>query len=157
MEIWKDIEGYPGYEISNLGRVMSYKGKTPRIMKGQFSNSGYQRLLLNKGRKPPIRKHHSIHRLVAQAFISNPESKPEVNHKNGVKANNKVENLEWCTSSENRLHADQTGLSFIKLTSKEVREIRASKKIPNRILAKRYKVSFRHISKIKNGKRRIHD
>jgi hypothetical protein len=155
MEIWKDIEGYSDYRVSNLGRVISYKGRVPRIMKGRLC-SRHQRLCLCRGQKPPIKEHHYIHRLVAQAFISNPENKLVVNHINGVKTDNRVENLEWCTSSEDILHAYQTGLKSTKLTSLDVKEIRASK-IPNKILAKRYKVDPSWIGRIKNGKKRIYD
>lgn len=155
MEIWKDIEGYPDYEVSNLGRVMSYKREVPCILK-EHLNKGYLQFRLYRGKKPRIRKPHKISRLVAKAFIPNPENKPQVNHINGVKTDDRVENLEWCTSWENTSHACRTGLMLMKLTSEEVREIRASKETP-KILAKKYKVSPRHIGRIKRRERRIHD
>lgn len=105
-------------------------------------------------KNPP--HNHSIHRLAAYAFIPNPENKPEINHKNGIRTDNKAENLEWCTRLENQSHARQMGYYLTKLTSEEVREIRASK-IPGNILAKKYKVSSPHICVIRNGKKRIYD
>ena len=115
-EVWKDVgeykeyEEYSGmYEVSNLGRVRSvdryvinsigirklYKGK---LCKPKKENNGYFRVALCKSNK---RKFALIHRLVAQAFIPNPDNLPEVNHIDENKSNNKVSNLEWCTSKYN--------------------------------------------------------
>lgn len=102
-EAWKDIVGYEGkYQVSNLGRVKSFKHRKPHIMVGSVSHDGYQLVLLSSGGKN-IGK--SVHRLVAQAFLSNPNNYPVVNHKDGNKLNNIVDNLEWCTYSENILHS----------------------------------------------------
>lgn len=103
-EIWKDIQGYEGlYQVSNLGRVKSlYKGGT--ILKGSVNNRGYHIVMLYKGGKY---KHLLIHRLVAQAFISNPQKLPQVNHKDEDKFNNSVSNLEWCTNIYNNLYHDK--------------------------------------------------
>lgn len=104
MEIWKDIEGYEGlYQVSNKGRIKSFKKKfgtqpTETIMKQTATWCGYIRIKLikdNKGWTP------MVHRLVAKAFIPNPENKPVINHKDGNRANNDVENLEWVTYKEN--------------------------------------------------------
>lgn len=96
-EIWKDIPGFPEYQISNLGRVMSFKnqyGHGPRIIYGETTRSGYIQVSLNK-------KRYKIHRLVAMAFIPNPDGLPQINHKNEIKTDNRAENLEWCTGKYN--------------------------------------------------------
>lgn len=101
MEVWKDIEGYEGrYQISDQGRVKSLT--TGSILKTFLCGSGYPEIVLTKHRK---RQPKLIHRLVAEAFIPNPESKREVNHKDGNKHNNDVSNLEWVTPSENQRHS----------------------------------------------------
>lgn len=104
-ERWKDIEGYEGlYQVSNRGKIYSFKSK--RCLKGQITIWGYKQVELTNNN---IISSLSIHRLVAQAFIPNPENKPEVNHKNGIKTDNRVENLEWVTSKENKIHAVEIG------------------------------------------------
>lgn len=110
MEIWKDIRDYEGiYKISNLGNIKSLprehvKGK---LLNPARNNRGYLRVALSvKGRV----RYDSVHRLVAETFIPNPKNLPEVNHIDGNKLNNKVENLEWTTKSQNQIHAYKTGL-----------------------------------------------
>lgn len=98
-EIWRDIEGYEGlYQVSSEGRVKSLKYGKEKILKGSKNSWGYLLVNLHKEGK---QKHYYIHRLVAQAFISNPDNLPEVNHKNEIKTDNRVENLEWCTNQYN--------------------------------------------------------
>lgn len=140
-EIWKDIPEYEGiYQVSNLGRVKSlsrnrknwvskFSTLKERILKQQILNGYYHvRLCIDKQYKTCL-----VHRLVATAFLENIENKPQVNHKNGVKTDNKVSNLEWVTKSENQNHAYATGLQSYfggenrwnsKMTDEKVLEIR---------------------------------
>ena len=97
MEIFKDIKGYPGYQISNMGRVWSTKRN--RYMKPVPNNNGYLQIKLIAANGK--RKGELVHRLVALHFIDNPEGKAEVNHINHIRDDNRVENLEWVSKSEN--------------------------------------------------------
>jgi hypothetical protein len=108
-EEWRSIRGYEGmYEISNLGRVKSLPRK---YVKGGIRKKvickGYELVGLWKGEENYNAK---VHRLVAEAFLPNPDNKPFVNHIDGNKRNNRIDNLEWCTPKENVAHATQTGL-----------------------------------------------
>ena len=128
-EVWKDIEGYEGlYQVSNLGRVKSFHGYSEKIMKNSKGSGGYQTLALTKNKIP---KHVLIHRLVAQAFIPNPESKPEVNHIDEDKTNNRVDNLEWMTHIENSMFGTRNERSSVNRLGnpKTGRQIKA--KFPN--------------------------
>lgn len=99
-EEWKDVVGYEGlYKVSNLGNVMSLKGKTPKLMKPAQKGNGYLYVGLNIYNKS--RKNFYVHRLVAKAFIENPQNLPFVNHKDEIKTNNMVSNLEFCTQQYN--------------------------------------------------------
>jgi hypothetical protein len=105
-EIWKKINDFP-YYISNLGRIKNNKN---HIMKTRVLKGGYEGLTLYNTNE---KKFKSVHRLVAEAFIPNPENKETVNHKDGNKLNNLLENLEWNTQSENVKHAFDTGLKIM--------------------------------------------
>jgi len=174
-EVWKDIKEYEGrYQISNLAMVKSVqrikanaRGKymaNERLLKTNISSSGYYRIVFKLNDKY---KTYFLHRLLAIAFIPNPENKPFINHKDGNKLNNSLENLEWCTMSENRQHAYNTGLQnptsgeihgMCKLTENQVIDIR--KRINNgemnNEISKIYNVSHTLISKIKNRNRWKH-
>lgn len=114
-ETWKYIDGFnKQYQISNLGNVRSVErkiiysdGRTyyykPKILKSWMCKSGYLEIKLKN-------KHYMPHRLVAQAFIPNPENKREVNHKNGIKTDNRATNLNWCSPKENMKHAIENKL-----------------------------------------------
>lgn len=100
MEIWKNISNYPDYQISNLGNVRS--NKTKKTLKPHVTKQGYCIVnLYNNG----IDKHFKVHRLVALHFIENKLNKKTINHKDGNKLNNNIDNLEWHSHSENHLHA----------------------------------------------------
>ena len=96
-EIWKDIKGYDGYQVSNLGRVWSVRSQS--YLKGGINHRGYcsVQMRANNGKY----KREYIHRLVALTFIPNPIGYPQVNHKDENKLNNTVENLEWCSPTYN--------------------------------------------------------
>lgn len=161
-----DYEGY--YDITSSGRVFSKKRKVPRrdhykTIGGMFLKSrlhnGYPIINLHKEGKM---KTKMIHRLVAQHFIPNPLNKPQVNHKDGNKSNNSVENLEWATSTENKLHAAAIGLAYIgelngcsKLTKEQVKEMRfyhKTKRKSNEKTWDKYNISSGHYYDIINRK-----
>lgn len=113
MEIWKDVIGFESnYSVSSLGRVKRkaslfvrsdgvVRSFRERLLGGNL-NKKYHFVALQGG---SVSKKYPVHRLVAAAFIPNPDNKPEVNHKNGVRSDNRVANLEWCTKSENAVHS----------------------------------------------------
>jgi hypothetical protein len=141
MEIWKPVKDYEGlYSVSSLGRVRSEQ-RTTEFMPGRHrivpsrllspaSMNGYPQVCLYRdGKRKTIR----VHRLVAEAFVSNPDNHTIVNHKDGVKDNNVPANLEWCTVLENNIHAFENGLNATgerhhnaSLTDTQVQQIRTS-------------------------------
>lgn len=160
MEIWKEVKGFEDcYEISNLGNlrtkerlVKHYKGGfrkyKAQVKKTRLNHKGYLRCNLKKDGK---RYDFSVHRLVAIAFLKKDKERELVNHKNGIKTDNRLENLEWCTQEENVKHAVKTRLIKTKLTDKEAMEIKNSK-LSNRKLAKQYGIDSTIVWRIKNGK-----
>ena len=107
VETWKDISGFEGiYQVSNRGNVR----RNGRIKSQAIDHGGYCTVSLSVQSK---QRTMSVHRIVATAFIPNPDGKRTVNHKDGNKLNNSVENLEWATHSENIVHANKTGLRCV--------------------------------------------
>jgi hypothetical protein len=169
-EIWKDVIGYEGiYQISNLGNVLSlervvYKidsdipfyNQKKYVLKPYKLKTGYLQVRLSKNGSS---KGKTIHSLIATAFITNVNSKPCVNHINGIKDDNRIENLEWVTHKENMQHAVKTGLWVVsgergaasKLTDLQIIEIRNNKELNQPQLAKKYGVHQSNISLIKRN------
>ncbi len=131
---WKTIEGHPDYEVSDTGqvrRIRTVQGSPEGRILRPKARGGYLRARLRVAGRDQLK---SIHRLVAVAFIPNPQAKPCVNHLDGNKENNRVDNLEWCTHKENSRHASTMGLLSdrrgenhpnAKLSNAQVREIKA--------------------------------
>ncbi len=110
-EVWKDVEGYETlYQVSDLGRIKSLSRiQSTRkiiseeiIMVGYIKPNGYKTFTLHKDKKKTT---FLIHQIVAKAFIPNPDNRTQINHKDGNPLNNNIDNLEWCTQSENNFHA----------------------------------------------------
>ena len=148
-EIWKDVPGYEGhYQVSNLGRVKSFKRGKERMLKPGLGSKGYYLVVLWKGGEV---KTHTIHRLVIRAFWG--ESKLDVNHKNGVKTDNRLENLEYCTKSENIQHAYDTDLIDKKLTRACVERIKYEHQgMTQQSIAEIYGITRQLVSQIRSGK-----
>ncbi|MDK9365350.1 NUMOD4 motif-containing HNH endonuclease [Lelliottia wanjuensis] len=161
----KDIAGYEGkYAVTTDGRVYSHsrvddggKLRKGRWLKSNIDGYGYLQVsLYSQG----VAKKHKVHRLVAEAFIGNPQLHPQINHINGIKTNNDVSNLEWVTVQQNILHAFANGLMSskgekngrAKLTMEQVKEIRDSKSMTQAGIAKKYGVSPAIISLVVNNK-----
>jgi len=157
-EIWKDVTGFPSYQVSNLGRAKQLgkphsKYNQDKILKLHDTRKYYGITLFSKSGSKQV----SIHRLIAVEFIPNPENKPQVNHKNGIKLDNRPENLEWVTSKENMVHAVATGLhnmrgeksTSAKLSKKQALKIKSLRyKTSSMVLAKKYNVDRTTIWKI---------
>ena len=159
-EEWRDVVGYEGlYMVSNIGNVKSLK-RTAKSKNGSIrtvseklrkidkNKSGYLMVILNKEGK---RKGMKIHRLVADAFIKNPYNLPQVNHRNEIKSDNRVENLEWCTQDYNNKYGTRT-----ERTSKKVKCLETGKIYPSLSEVQRqFGFSAGHICECCNGKRNI--
>jgi hypothetical protein len=171
--MWKQIKEAPRYEINAEGTVRNIR--TKHILKKQINAKGYWVITLHIGPERNHKKSFLLHRLIAEAFIPNPENKPWVNHKNGNTLNYQLNNLEWATPSENQQHAYDTGLKTpshksknqgtqnarSKLTEKQILWARQNYK-PNdktygvRPMARYLKIDSSLLSKIIQGKRWKH-
>lgn len=136
MELWKEIIGFDGYKVSNRGRI---RGNSGRIINMRIEKDGYVDVSLWKNRRKVRAR---VHRLVAIAFLPNPENKPQINHKNGIRTDNRLSNLEWCTHLENsagfvfdETFKGENNMSAV-LTDKKVLEIREKYKSGNISMAK---------------------
>ena len=157
-EIWKDIEGYEGlYKISNMGRVYSlYRNK---ILSPGIDTSGYKVVNLCKNRKQKTR---TVHRLVAEAFIENPNNYPIINHKDENKENNIISNLEWCTCKYNINYSSKNGKAISERMKgnnnakrRKVKCITTGEKfISISEAARKYNVHRTDISKVCKGKQK---
>lgn len=156
IEIWKPVEGFDGYEVSDLGRVRKTCDLQP--CKTVTHKQGYVRICIK--RNDGVFKFMSVHRMVAMAFIPNPEGKATVNHKNGMHTDNRVDNLEWMTQAENNAHAYATGLKnsdHVRVVPDEiVKEIRSCytpyhKEFGATPLAKRFGLSISQVYRIARG------
>mgnify|MGYP003653756265 CR=1 FL=1 len=146
-EIWKEVCGYEGfYSVSNLGRIKSLDRTIIRkggsivnyksvIIKTNDNKNGYHSYVLQK---IGVCKTYVIHRLVAKEFIPNPLNLPCINHINGIKTDNRVENLEWCTHSQNNAHAHRTGLNYVSESNRECNRKRLSKVVVNVVTGEEY-------------------
>lgn len=149
----KPIAGYEDYAVQRDGRVYSYKNESYRVQ--QLDKDGYKVVDLFSNGK---RKNCKVHRLVAQAYIEIPEGATQVNHKDGDKTNNNVDNLEWCNQQHNNIHARDTGLNnshgenhpLSKLSYEKAVTIRSLNKsgVSYSVLAEKYGVNFGTIGKI---------
>ena len=151
-EIWKDIKGYEGlYQVSNLGRVksLSRKNHPKEEFRNLITNSkGYLIVNLLKNNKGKTNK---VHRLVAEAFIPNPNNYPQVNHKDENKTNNHVDNLEWCTNKYNSNYGHRND----KIGRKKVRCITTGEEFNSiREASKNVNCTERNISSAVRGKQK---
>jgi hypothetical protein len=157
-EIWKDIPNYESeYQVSNLGRVKSLKFGKEKVLNSNLISNGYCNVKLCKDGE---KKDHTIHRLIMIAFVG--ESKLTVNHINGIKTDNRLENLEYCTQSENIQHAFENGLIKVskgekngrsKINEIEARQIKYGYKgWAYKRIARIYNIGIPLVSKIRSGK-----
>ena len=161
VEVWRDVVGFEGlYQVSSCGVIKSLPRNTTKggLLKTYFDKAGYELTRLSKEGKTSL---ILVHRAVAEAYLNNTSNFPCVNHISGVKSNNKIANLAWCTYSENMEHSFKIGLHpkggshyNAKLTHQNVEDIKNSD-LTQRDLAKIYKISQQYVSELKRGVKRV--
>lgn len=178
-EKWKPIPNYEGlYKASTLGRIKSLE----RIIHKQKCNVLFKEVILKQNKRSILStnnyycvnlynnehksKIQSVHRILAMCFITNPDNKSQINHIDGNKHNNRFSNLEWCTASENAIHANINGLSIpprgikngnSKLTEEDVIYIRNTRyKVSRKDLAIKFNISLKHVDRVRSKKRWKH-
>lgn len=164
MEIWKDVVGFEDtFQISNSGKLFSKR--TNKELKQSLSKKGYLLVSTKIGGRTGKSLCFRVHRLVAEAFLENLECKPFVNHKDGNKQNNKLSNLEWCTASENTIHAYENNLMNneggcdrhnAKLSEDDLKSVRELLKKGDKThnqIAEMFGIARSTITNISNGKR----
>lgn len=176
-ETWKDIPHFPGYQASTEGRIRSVdrmiqrrRDKTPFLRRGQVlrpidNGHGYKSVNILKDTDKKRRRYY-IHRLVLETFSDGHEEyQTDVNHKDGNKGNNRLENLEWCTRTENNYHAYNTGLHVCgeshpqaKYSADLIEEIKAERASGKKVIdiSREYGIPHQYVSGILNGKKRRH-
>lgn len=157
-ETWRDVLGFEKFfRVSNFGRIFSKR--TNRVLKTHIAKTGYEIFSTRLGGRDSVAICFRVHRLVALAFIERPDGVVEVNHRDGVKTNNRVENLEWVTASRNTIHSLEMGLGVrprllrdgfsnskhAKLSAQDVLDIRGQyvprdREVGARALSRKYKV-----------------
>ncbi len=161
--IWKEIQEYPNYSVSNTGLIRN--NNTNKILKQTINKTGYYFLAVAPNGRHGKTKCFRVHREVAKAFIPNPDNLPQVNHKDGNKLNNCVDNLEWCTNSYNVQHAYNNNLliaprgeecTFSVLTEELIAHIRSiyiprHKEFGLRALAQKFGLKHNTLSNALNG------
>ena len=140
IEEWRDVVGFEGYyKVSNLGRVLGLKRKYSgeHLMHPAIDAIGYEVVCL---RKPGYKVNKKVHRLVAEAFITNPDNLPCVNHKDEVKSNNCVDNLEWCTHRYNNVYGTrlQRVVNTVKKNGGRVQSEETRQKIREKALGRKH-------------------
>lgn len=154
MEQWRSVKGFVNYEVNDHGDIRNKH--TTKILSPKIDR-GYERVVLyDKG----VRNMKQVHRIVAESFIDNPDCKDEVNHINGNKHDNRVQNLEWCTRSDNMKHAYATGLKHFSggLEERPVRVLETGQVYKSiHECARQLNCDQGHISHCLSGQRQTHN
>ena len=161
-EFWQSIPGYPGYQVSKTGKVVNHIGNELTLV---LHHKGYLKVQLSNN---AVAKMFFVHRLVAMAFVDNPDNLPQVNHLDGNKQNNYYINLEWCTQSQNIQHAWDNGLMHdikgennhsTKINNQialSIRQARLTKEFTRKMLAEKFGVTVSLVKDIRSNRSWTH-